>query len=75
MLEVGAVCGEVWLWGKALGARCPRALDRRVRLRCASTGGRGFSCGVVRARGSSLRILALLHVTSRITRVLPERNA
>ena len=29
----------------------------RRRLRCASTGGRGFSCGVVRARGSSLRIL------------------
>ena len=57
-MEVGAVCG-MWLWGKALGARCPRALDRRVRLRCASTGGRGFSCGVVRARGSFLRILAL----------------
>ena len=26
----------------------------RRRLRCASTGGRGFSCGVVRAQGSSL---------------------
>jgi len=40
------------------GDQCRRMYEEiRRRLRCASTGGRGFSCGVVRARGSSLRIL------------------
>merc|ERR1711965_1270176 len=42
------------------------------RLRCASTGGRGFSCGVVRAQGSSsLSSTPYYHLVP----VLPEKAA
>ena len=42
----------------------------RRRLRCASTGGRGFSCGVVRAQGSSLLSSTPYH---HLVPVLPEK--